>query len=245
MKKLNNVKWFVLGIAFSVLVMSLSIPALASNIKTAQLHYNDIKITLNGSQVTPVDANGTEVAPFIIDGTTYLPVRGIASALGCNVNWDGANNTVVLTNTPKTTNFEVYKLYVAGTYAQQAIGIYYQLSGLFASEIMAAGSSTYTRVLKEQYDDIFDSIIELNSTIKEENAYCKRNGYITAANYLDTLGSDVIARLTLACNVCFQSINGVSQTNVSNFNAYCNEALDYLDAVNYGINDDIFALTTK
>ena len=49
-----------------------------------------------------MDANGNYVEPFIIDGTTYLPVRGIASALGLNVGWDGATKTVLLT-TPEST----------------------------------------------------------------------------------------------------------------------------------------------
>lgn len=69
----------------------------ATNIIQKELHYNNIKITLNGEEILPLDANGNYVEPFIIDGTTYLPVRGIANALGMQVEWDGANHTVVLT----------------------------------------------------------------------------------------------------------------------------------------------------
>ena len=53
---------------------------------------------LNGKEIVPTDANGNVVEPFTIDGTTYLPVRGIASALGMNVGWDGETNTVSLDN---------------------------------------------------------------------------------------------------------------------------------------------------
>ena len=64
--------------------------------KSAELIYNNIKITLNGEEIEPKDVNGNKVEPFIIDGTTYLPVRAIANALGIEVDWDGETNTVIL-----------------------------------------------------------------------------------------------------------------------------------------------------
>ncbi len=62
----------------------------------ATAFYNDIKINVNGTLVTPKDVNGNIVEPFIIDGTTYLPVRALANALGENVDWDGSTNTVII-----------------------------------------------------------------------------------------------------------------------------------------------------
>lgn len=62
------------------------------------LEYSDIKITLNNQEITPTDANGNYVEPFTIDGTTYLPVRAVANAMNLNVDWDGATNTVILSN---------------------------------------------------------------------------------------------------------------------------------------------------
>ncbi|MBR5157700.1 MAG: hypothetical protein IKW59_08045 [Clostridia bacterium] len=64
----------------------------------AELFYNNIKISLNGQNVQPKDANGNYVEPFIINGTTYLPVRAVANALGINVDWNGTTNTVLLSN---------------------------------------------------------------------------------------------------------------------------------------------------
>lgn len=73
---------------------------------SAELDYNNIKVSLNGAPVSLADANGNTVEPFAINGTTYLPVRGVASALGLNVGWDAATSTVVLSNgaagTPST-----------------------------------------------------------------------------------------------------------------------------------------------
>lgn len=64
----------------------------------AELNYRNIKITLDGTALVPKDSNGHAVEPFIIGGTTYLPIRGIASALGLEVGWDGATATVSLTS---------------------------------------------------------------------------------------------------------------------------------------------------
>lgn len=64
--------------------------------RTANLDYSNIKVTLDGQQVNLVDANGNEVEPFAISGTTYLPVRAVADALGLNVSWDSQTSTVIL-----------------------------------------------------------------------------------------------------------------------------------------------------
>lgn len=39
-----------------------------------------------------------DVSPYIKDERTYVPARFIAEALGCEVNWDQASHTVVITN---------------------------------------------------------------------------------------------------------------------------------------------------
>lgn len=64
--------------------------------KTAAISYNNIKIVVNGKQITTKDASGKVVEPFIMDGTTYLPVRGVGEALGMQVAWDGPSATVAL-----------------------------------------------------------------------------------------------------------------------------------------------------
>lgn len=66
--------------------------------RTAELFYNNIKVMINGKEVVPTDANGNTIEPFVIEGTTYLPVRGVASALGLNVGWDAETSTVLLDN---------------------------------------------------------------------------------------------------------------------------------------------------
>lgn len=94
MKK-HNVKGFASGFVTALLIVCLAGTALAYQ-KQATLNYTGVKIVLDGETVTPTNAQGNVVEPFIMDGTTYLPVRGIASALGLDVAWDQKTQTVTL-----------------------------------------------------------------------------------------------------------------------------------------------------
>jgi len=94
--KRESIKGFLFGVLLTVLILS-SIPALASTgAKTIEIYYNNIKITLDGVQVTPRDGQGNIVEPFTYQGTTYLPVRAVANALGIAVDWDANTKTVIL-----------------------------------------------------------------------------------------------------------------------------------------------------
>ncbi len=64
--------------------------------ETAELFYNNIKIYIDGGEIVPKDANGNTVEPFTMNGTTYLPVRAISNALGKDVEWDGATQSVYI-----------------------------------------------------------------------------------------------------------------------------------------------------
>lgn len=93
----EKTKGFISGILVSLLVLSLAIPAMAAvydKVITAQ--YRDVKVTLDGKEIVPKDVQGRPVEPFLSNGTTYLPIRGIASTLGLDVDWDGENRTVEL-----------------------------------------------------------------------------------------------------------------------------------------------------
>lgn len=67
-----------------------------SGAREAEISYREIKIVLDGQELCPRDAAGNEVEPFILDGTTYLPVRAVADALGLEVRWRGSDGTVLL-----------------------------------------------------------------------------------------------------------------------------------------------------
>ena len=95
---MRKLKHFASGFIVALLVISMCGAALASSgVVQKELHYKNIKVTLDGEQIALIDANGNPVEPFIIDGTTYLPVRAVSGALGLDVGWDGATSTVTLT----------------------------------------------------------------------------------------------------------------------------------------------------
>ena len=83
-----------------VLALGLCVPAMAATTETVEITYRAIKLKLNGEEIVPCDANGKTVEPFIMNsnGTTYLPLRAIGQALGLDVAWDGASNTITLTS---------------------------------------------------------------------------------------------------------------------------------------------------
>jgi hypothetical protein len=133
-KKLNNFKWFTLGMLVCLLAMTLIVPAFATSLtKTAQLVYNDINITMNGNAITPKDADGNTVEPFTIDGTTYLPVRAISNALGLSVGWDGNTKTVQLTNAQSSPSGKV--IYENGGVKITYLGISAMNSSMGGEEI--------------------------------------------------------------------------------------------------------------
>ncbi len=79
------------------MVLSVTLTAAAvQETKNGNITYREIKITLDGTELIPVDAAGNSVEPFIYNGTTYLPVRGIANALKLSVAWDAQTSTVTL-----------------------------------------------------------------------------------------------------------------------------------------------------
>ena len=83
-----------------IMLMSLCVSASAAYTQKVAINYRAIKLVLNGERIIPCDGAGTTVEPFIMSssGTTYLPLRAVAQALGLNVIWDGVANTVTLTS---------------------------------------------------------------------------------------------------------------------------------------------------
>jgi len=92
-----KIGYILIGMLIMFLIASVSVPVLASQTtKQLNAYFKDIKIVIEDEMITPKDANGRTVEPFIVDGTTYLPVRAICEAIGYEVEWDGATNTVYI-----------------------------------------------------------------------------------------------------------------------------------------------------
>lgn len=94
MKNNKRLQGFIAGVLAGMVAMSAA-PGLAKNVsENIEAIYRDIKLVVNGKTVTPTDAEGKETEPFICSGTTYLPVRAVANALGQPVEWDDHTSTV-------------------------------------------------------------------------------------------------------------------------------------------------------
>ncbi len=85
-----------------VICLAAGVGALAADSYTKNLVANNVgvKLVVDGVNITPKDAKGNVVDPFIVDGTTYLPVRAVAEALGKEVDWDGTTKTVYIGKKP-------------------------------------------------------------------------------------------------------------------------------------------------
>lgn len=97
MKKQNNgnIRSFITGILTTLLVLGLSVPALATATKTIDV-FTGVSIYIDDVKLNPTDGAGNPVEPFIYNGTTYLPVRAVSEALGKVVQWDGATQSVYI-----------------------------------------------------------------------------------------------------------------------------------------------------
>ncbi|WP_028547617.1 stalk domain-containing protein [Paenibacillus sp. UNC451MF] len=68
-----------------------------SNLKEIQAYLNgDLKVRVNGSVAQLNDEQGLAMEPITYNGSTYLPVRGVANALKVAVDYDAVNNEVIL-----------------------------------------------------------------------------------------------------------------------------------------------------
>jgi len=88
----ERLKSAVIGAALTFALM-VAVPVLARVAQeTITIDYNNIRVAVNGRYVD------IESEPFIFQGRTYLPVRDVAEAVGYNVTWEDATNTVHLTS---------------------------------------------------------------------------------------------------------------------------------------------------
>lgn len=95
MKK--ELKGFMMGVVATTVVLTTTFTVFSQPItKTIEATYENIKIYVDGNLISPKDANGNSVEPFMSNGTTYLPVRAVAKALGKDVSWDDASKSVYL-----------------------------------------------------------------------------------------------------------------------------------------------------
>lgn len=91
--KFQRLKDMICGAVIASMVLCSGTVAFA---KVANMNipvsYSNIKVIVDGKQLQ------TSKEPFTYEGTTYLPIRAVAEAVGMNVGWDGPTKTVTLTS---------------------------------------------------------------------------------------------------------------------------------------------------
>ena len=93
----GNKKSFVMGFLTAVILLGLAVPALAAGSYAKWDNvFVGVSIVIDGETLEPKDVNGNIVDAVIYEGTTYLPVRAVAQALGAEVGWDQETRTVYL-----------------------------------------------------------------------------------------------------------------------------------------------------
>ena len=89
--KFQRMRDFVMGAVTASLVLGVT-PAAFAKVASMNIpvQYNNIKVLVDGEELR------TEKEPFLYDGTTYLPLRAVAEAVGKEVSWDSATKTAAI-----------------------------------------------------------------------------------------------------------------------------------------------------
>lgn len=136
--KFQRIRDMVCGALIASLVLCSGTVAFA---KVANMNipvsYNNIKVVVNGKQLS------TSKEPFTYEGTTYLPIRAVAEAVGMDVNWDGQTKTVTLSSGGSTETQPVKKEEgtAVGKVLYNANGIKVTYKGISSEERLITGKS--------------------------------------------------------------------------------------------------------
>jgi hypothetical protein len=77
-----------------------------------QATFKNIKVYIDGAELTPKDASGNTLEPFIYNGSTYLPIRAVAEAVGKEVSYDANTNSVYLGDSNTVTKSQANGAYL-------------------------------------------------------------------------------------------------------------------------------------
>ena len=157
----QNYKVLIIGLIIGLLFSNLLVFA-ESATKQINAVYNNIKIVVDGATVEPKDASGKVVEPFIVDGTTYLPVRSVAEALGKPVQWDGSTQTVYIGERPGAAQ---YMVDICPAYQSGGGYIEYSAKNSGGVDKFNMGGVTYTNGLLFRNNSAW-AVYNLNSQYK-------------------------------------------------------------------------------
>lgn len=127
--KFQRIRDMVCGALIASLVLCSGTVAFAKVANmTIPVSYNNIKVVVDGKQLS------TSKEPFTYEGTTYLPIRAVAEAVGMDVGWDGQTKTVTLGSGGDTVASEKPKGTANGTVIYKENGVTMTYNGIGKSD---------------------------------------------------------------------------------------------------------------
>lgn len=95
MKNSQKFKYLVLGMIMMT-VFSTIVPSMAAMFQKKITVSTGVNVYVDDVKLNTVDSKGNTIEGFIYNGTTYLPVKAVASAVGKAVSWDGKTKSVYI-----------------------------------------------------------------------------------------------------------------------------------------------------
>jgi hypothetical protein len=94
----KNFRVFIIMVLIAVVAFGSGAYAEGLRTNITVIEAKDVYLNYNGDEFIARDVNDNVVYPLMHNGTTYLPVRAVASIAGLKVDWDGNTRTVLLTS---------------------------------------------------------------------------------------------------------------------------------------------------
>lgn len=94
------------GTCFAMETVPLKTVSDAKNKNVFAYLRSDVKVRMDDKLYIFYNANGNRVYPLFYGGTAYLPIRGMASMLDKNIDWEQANRTIYIGRTLKNPDTE-------------------------------------------------------------------------------------------------------------------------------------------
>lgn len=184
-----------------------------------------ITVLFNGQKQTMKDASGNTVYPISYNGTTYVPIRAVSNMLGIPVEWDAAQNAVILGTNPAGTDFiESIKPYSSSNvnYCKASDGQSISLGGItFNSYIRLEGGGLLSDSTYANYN-LGGKYTELTF-----QAYCSADRTIVFKGDNDT----VIKTIKIKGN----ALPATYTVDVTNVQQFCIEGAGWIYIVNASI----------
>lgn len=95
MKK-RDMKHIFIGMLIMAIVFSAIDPSIADSFEKKITISSGIRLFVDDTEIFPTDGNGKPVEVFSYNGTTYLPVKSVATIFGKNIAWDGKSRSVFI-----------------------------------------------------------------------------------------------------------------------------------------------------